>query len=804
MDPPSVSRPLAAHRWRSFRLPRAPLVPVLLVVVIAVASGLVALVLLPLFATLGVSVNAVSARIEAAGKGVSIRIPHFPERSTIYASDGSVLATLFLDENRDVVHLSRIAPIARQAVLAIEDDGFYAHGGVNVPSIIRAFLSNAAAGHITQGGSTITQQLVKNAIIEDSDQTLARKFTEAAVAIRVERRYSKDEILELYVNDVYFGNGVYGIGTAARYYFSEPASALSLSQAALLAGLIQLPADYDPVLHPKAAVGRRDEVLDRMQALGWITADQANVARAKPLKLSHDAGRSTRKEQPFFVYYLRNLILDDAHHEFDAFGRTRDQRVRTLYQGGLKIYTTLDPDWQRYAQDAVDASPAISKTRGPDVSLVSVDTHTGAIRTMLSGKNYRRDQLDLAWRGTRQVGSAFKPFTLVAAFEQKVPPGRVYLARSPFCSPEWTSQDHCVSNAEPGERGYIDLATATAESVNVVFAQLALDVGPTSIAEAAHKMGITTPLDPNPSITLGTEEVSTLDMASAYATLANNGTRCRPFAIARVTVPGGHVLYRHHSACEQVIPASIAHQVTGMLEGVIGSGTGTAARLSRPAAGKTGTTTDYTNVYFAGYTPQVSTAVWVGFSQGQIGMDSYYGGPVYGGTIAAPIWHTFMARATAGMPAQYFPSPPPVKHGEVPRVVGMLSAQAQAAIEKARFTPIVHKVDSIEPVNTVLEQSPRPRTSAPLGAGVRITVSNGHGKPVTIPDVVGLTKDKAVAAIDATGLVAEVEFVAITGEKTRGLVVSLSPHAGAMVERGSTVTVRIGRTSVARPTLRPI
>ncbi len=802
MQPSTLRRPLSALRWRSFKIPKAPLIPVLVAVIVALAAALVAVVLLPLFGTVGLGVNALSDRIDAEGRGVSIRIPTFPQRSTIYAKDGSVLATLYLDENRDIVHLSHVADVARQAVLAIEDDAFYEHGGVNVSSIVRAFVANTAAGEVTQGGSTITQQLVKNAIIQDTEQTLARKFREAAVAIRVERRYTKDQILELYLNDVYFGNDVYGIGTAARYYFDEPASKLTLPQAALLAGLIQSPADYDPVAHPDEAVDRRDEVIRRMDALGWITRDEADAALAKPLKLSRSAGRSTQKVQPFFVYYLRTLILDNDDREFDAFGRTKRQRIHTLYQGGLKIYTTLDPDWQRYAQDAVDASPSISRTQGPDVSLVSVDTRTGGIRAMLSGKNYRRDELDLAWRGSRQVGSAFKPFTLVAAFEDKMPVGKVYDSKSPYCSPAWTSADHCVSNAEGGDRGYIDLRTATQDSVNVVFAQLALDIGPSRIVDAAHAMGITAPLQPIPSITLGTEEVSTLDMASAYSTLANDGRHCSPFAITRVLVPGGKALYRHSPDCEQAIPASIAHEVTSLLTQVICCGTGRAAALARPAAGKTGTTTDYTNVYFAGYTPQVATAVWVGFPQGQIGMDSYYGHSVYGGTLAAPIWHTFMAKATAGMPAQGFPAPPPVKTGTIPRVVGMRLSDAQAKIEEARFTPIVHKVDSSEPLNTVIAQSPHAGSTAPLGGGVRLLVSNGRGQPVEVPKVVGMTKVKAVAAIEAAGLVAHVEFVDVTDEKQDGIVRAQAPIAGKQVDDGSEVTIQVGRTAAARAAAR--
>ncbi|HEX9123094.1 MAG TPA: transglycosylase domain-containing protein, partial [Actinomycetota bacterium] len=637
------------------RLPKEPLYPILLALVIVLAAALVAVLLSPIAGVLSMSADSLNARLDEAGASFT-RIPHFPERSTIYATDGSELATLYLDENREIVRLHQVAPIARQAVLAIEDHGFYEHGPINVPSVFRAILANLIAGEVTQGGSTITQQLVKNAVIQNTAQTFARKFQEAALAIRMEQTYPKDKILALYLNDVYFGNGAWGIGTAAETYFGKPASELTLPQAALLAGLIQAPGDFDPVIHPDAALARRNEVLDRLAELGWVPQSKVDRAKATKIRLTKTAGATGQKVQPFFVHYIVQSILDDANGQFDAFGKTYNARRHTLFQGGLKIYTTLNPAWQRYAQEAVDGSPDISLDAGPDASLVSVDAKTGAIRAMLSGKDYRRDQLDLVWHGARQVGSAFKPFTLVGAFENGFPPGKVYSSKSPFCSPLWQSADHCVSNAEgAGDSGYVDLWRATEDSVNVVFAQLALDLGPDKIVEAAHQMGITAPLDAVPSITLGTEEVSTLDMASAYSTLANGGVHCEPFAIARVMLPDGKKLYQHKGSCTQAIAPDIAHLVTAMMERVVCCGTGTAAQIGRPIAGKTGTGQDYTNVYFAGFTPQVATAVWVGFPEGNVPMSTYYGHSVFGGTLAAPIWHDFMVRALAGMQVESFP-----------------------------------------------------------------------------------------------------------------------------------------------------
>jgi len=803
MQAPAATRPRAPQRVPARPgTPKGPLYPILFLFVIACAAALVAVVLFPLFGVAGMGADALNERLDAAGASFTA-IPHFPERSTIYAKDGSVLATLFLDENRTIVRLEKVSPIAQDAVLAIEDDSFYEHGALNAPSVIRALLADLIAGHITQGGSTITQQLVKNTIILDPQQTFARKFQEAALAIRVEQTYTKHEILEMYLNDVYFGNGVYGIGTAADFYFHEPASKLTLTQAALLAGLIQSPADYDPIVHPDKALSRRNEVLARLAALGWVPTEKIDKARAQPIKLPSDVGTTKQKVQPFFVYYIRNLILDKTNHEFDAFGRTHEQRVHTLYQGGLKIYTTLDPAWQRYAQEAVDHSPAIDPRKGPDVSLVSVDAQTGAIRTMLSGKNYERDQLNLVWgggpvpgQGRRQVGSAFKPFTLAAAFENGFPPGKVYDSASPFCSNLWISQTGCVNNAEGGGGGYVNLWTATQNSINVVFAQLALDVGAANIVDVAHRMGITAPLDAVPSITLGVEEVSTLDMASAFGTLANDGAHCEPFAVARVTLPDGTKLYQHKPACTQAIAPEIAHQITAMLEKVICCGTGTAAGgIGRPVAGKTGTAQDYTNVYFAGYTPQVATAVWIGFPSGQVPMDSYYGGSVFGGTLAAPIWHAFMVRATAGMPVEGFPAPPQQESGKIPNVVGMHSSDAQRILVKANFTPIVQKVDSFAPVNTVLSQTPAGGSSAVLGSGVRLTVSNGQSKPVTVPRVVGLSKVEAVAELEAVGLVAEVVFVDVTDPEQDNIVIAQTPNGNKIVGEGSTVTIQVGRST---------
>ncbi|MGZ8599459.1 MAG: transglycosylase domain-containing protein [Actinomycetota bacterium] len=793
--PTPAERPEGLRPWRVI----APLVPVLLVLVLAFGAVLVALVLLPIFAGAGAGVNAFRDRLDEAGVG-RVGIPRPPERSIIYAADGTELATVYLDENRRVVKLENVAQVARDAVLAIEDAEFYEHGALDFPGLVRAALTNLASGEIEQGASTISQQVVKNVLLDQPQQTFARKFQEAALAIRLERRYSKDEILGLYLNEVYFGIGAYGIGTASETYFAKPPGQLKLAEAALLAGVIRAPGTYDPVVNPDRALARRNVVLDRMADLGWISERKAERAKTKDLGLAEDVGPPEQKVEPFFVYFIRNLILDNETGEFDAFGTTRNQRVHTLYQGGLRIYTTLDPAWQDYAQDAVDASPHLSpeEGEGPDTSLVSVEATTGAIKAMLSGKDYRRDQYDLAWRGIRQTGSAFKPFTLVAAFREDFPAGKVYSSRSPLCGLDgWISASGCVSNAEGGgDAGYMDLWTATENSVNVVFAQLALDVGPENIAETAQLMGITSALDPVPSITLGVEEVSTLDMASAYATLANDGRHCQTFAVARVEQPrengGWEDLYKHKASCEQVIDEDIAHLVSAMLQRVVTSGTGTAAQIGRPVAGKTGTAQDYTNVYFAGYTPQVATAVWVGFPDGHIPMDTYYGGSVFGGTVAAPIWQDFMARAMQGYPIEGFETAPPPTSGRIPDVVGLPLEEAEATLVEANFTPIVEEIKSFADTNTVLGQSPGGGATAVLGSAVTIQVSNGKGEPVVVPRVTGLSEKDAVEALEDAGLVAAIERTPVQDPALDGVVVEQIPIGNKVVDVGATVTIRVG------------
>ncbi len=769
-----------------------PLLLLLFPVVIAVGAVLVALLLLPAAAGFSLGVNHVNARLTELGDAFK-RVPSFPERSTIFAADGrTVLATVYLDENREIVHLDEVSEIARKSVLAIEDHAFYEHGALNLPSILRALIANVAAGQVVQGGSTITQQLVKNAVIGDTSQTVERKLQELAMAIRVEQKYTKDQILELYMNEVYLGNGVYGIGTASEYYFQKPASKLNLSQSATLAGMIQAPEDYNPIDRPKAAVIRRNLVLQRLAELEWFDQARIDKVSASPIVLPKNAGHVSKKANPFFVTYIVRQILNNVDHEFDSFGKNINQRRRTLFQGGLSITTTLDPKWQRDAQAVASQPWAVSVGNPgyqykPDEAIVSIDNSSGAIRTMLSGRNYQKDQLDLAV-ATRQSGSAFKPFTLAAAFQEGIPPGQVYDSKTPFCSPLWISEDNCVNNAESGTGGYMNLWEATADSVNVVFAQLILQVGAQKVVDTAHSMGITSPLPAVGSLTLGTADVSPLEMASGFQTLANDGKHCKPFAVAKVSDATG-ILYKHHLQCEQVIEPDIAHLVTAMLQGVVSHGTGTRANIGRPVAGKTGTSQEYSNVWFVGYTPQVSTAVWVGFPGNPYPLSNYFGQSVFGGTLAAPIWHDYMARIMAGMPVEYFPAPPAPATGKIPNVLGEQAADAEKILAEANFTAVINKVPSLEPAGTVVAQKPAGGTTAELGLLVTLDVSNGHAPSAVVPDVRGMKLDNAKALLIKEGFKVEVLTKEVADPEKIGRVYTQSVPPGTKIDMGETITI---------------
>ncbi|HVF09079.1 MAG TPA: transglycosylase domain-containing protein [Actinomycetota bacterium] len=776
-----------------------PFALLLLVPVILLASGMFAIVIAPPFVGAAVGIMRIDAKLAALGADFT-RIPRFPERSTIYANDGTTeLATVYLD-NRELIRLEDVSQKARNAVLAIEDAEFYEHGALNWSSLVRAMIENAKAGAVVQGGSTITQQLVGATLgPSQSDQTFESKVQELAIAIRVEEKYTKPEIFELYLNQVYFGNGVYGIGTASEFYFKKPARDLTLAEGATLAGMIKIPEKYDPLDRPKKALIRRNEVLVRMGALGpnspiGISEEREERAKALPLELPKGVGKLTQKKQPFFVRYMIRQVLENANGQFNALGRSVKARKRTLFEGGLQITTTFDPAWQAFAQQAANQPYAISipshgKAR-PDTSIVTVDTRSGAIRTLLSGKSFMRDELALA-TDPHPTGSAFKPFVLAAAFEQGIPPTQSYSSSSPFCSPLWNDDDNCVSNAEGSGQGTVDLWTATEDSINVVFAQLILDIGPETVPPVATKMGVSNELPPVASLATGSAEVSPLDMAVGFATLANGGVRCNPYTVETI-VRDGDDLYQHEPECERALRPDIAHQITAMLERVPVSGTAAGAFRAGwgpwPVAGKTGTADLNKAVWFCGYTKQLSTAVWVGSNGNPYTLST----SAFGGTVAAPIWRSYMIRAMQGFPAVGFPEPPPPPTGTVPDVVGLARGKAIAQLADAGFNASVVQVDSLEPEGIVAAQSPSGGATVALGTAIRVEVSTGIPPTTEVPGTIGLAEGDARATIEQAGFAVEVAYEEVKGDVKVGTVVRQDPPGGTKVAEGSTVTIVVG------------
>jgi membrane peptidoglycan carboxypeptidase len=777
-----------------------PIAALLLIPVILATAVLTAAVLVPPFAAAGFGVKEIHSRLDALGSDFS-RIPRFPERSTIYAADGSVLARVSLF-NREIIPLSAISKPARDAALAIEDSDFFQHGALDWSSLIRAMIENARAGEIVQGGSTITQQLVGSTLglKKGFDQSLEGKFQELAIAIRVEQRYSKEKIFELYLNQVYLGaykgTSVYGIGTASQFYFRKPAKDLTLLEGATLAGMIRAPGYYNPLTHPKKSLLRRNDVLNRMEGLGSIPEQRTETLKAKPLSLPNQAGKVLHQNPPFFVRYLTDQIVENESGEFDeALGSTESARRRALYEGGYDIHTTFEPEWQAWGEEEANQPLRVpiyppGRSPPPDVSIVTIENETGAVKVIVSGRDYRHDELDLATTG-HQPGSAFKPFVLAGAFKKGISPDATYSSSSPWCSPIWDDEDHCVANAEGGGGGIVDLWRATEDSINVVFAQLIFDVGPQLVADITEQMVGMAPGEGLPavaSLATGSVAISPIDMAAGYQTIANDGKHCQPYTVERIE-RDGNVLLEHEPACDQVLERGDARLITAMLKAVPKTGTGASAFAAggwgaRPVAGKTGTAQDNTNVWFSGYTRQFTTTVWVG-SPG----NPYSMGSVFGGTVAAPIWVAYMSRIMQGLPMLNFPKPPV---GPVPNVVGKTREEAVKLLKKADFTVDVTTGDSFAPKREVFAQSPAAGTRLLLGTKVTIQVSSGTPPQSTVPGVVGLKSLAAQTLLRSAGLAVSVFEVETTDRKELGIVLDQSLKPGTTVPQGSVVTITVG------------
>ncbi|MGW1072039.1 transglycosylase domain-containing protein [Streptomyces sp. NPDC002537] len=654
-------------------------------VAIAALAGLLAAgIALPFVGALGA--YAKTAVGDFDGLPAALRTSALAQSSRVYDADGGLMATLYA-RDRTVVPGDRIAPVMRKAVVDIEDHRFYRHGALDPKAVVRALGTDAGSGRVAQGASTLTQQYVKNVLVEaagdDAEavrqarrQTLDRKIRELRYAIALEKRFSKDEILTGYLNIAFFGEQAYGVEAAAERYFGVHAAGLSLPQAALLAGLVQSPTAYDPITAPRLAKERRDTVLRTMARYGTITRARSLQAIGTPLGLRVSAPRqgcaAASDGAGFFCDYVRRVVLGDP-----AFGRTAAQRQALWQQGGLEIHTTLVPKAQQALRRSV-ASHVLTTDRAA-AAMAVVQPGTGRIVAMGQSRDYgvgaHRTQIDLGV-GTRMggglgfpTGSVFKPVVAAAALENGIRPSRKY--PSPYSMP-WPAMTDCagktypeageVHNDSPSLVGPFAMPEAMAKSVNTYFARLEADTGLCEVATTAARLGITaqadgSPLQVVPSLTLGTNDLTPLDVAGVYATFAAHGTYCSPVAVTSVTTADGHELSVPRADCHRALSAGTADAVTGMLKGVVEDGTGRPAGLGgRDSAGKTGTTDSSKQVWFAGYTPELSGAVVVGDTERPQDLDGQsIGGSVvaraFGGTLAGPVWRDAIAGALDGEPS---------------------------------------------------------------------------------------------------------------------------------------------------------
>ena len=606
------------------------------------AAGLAAL-------AVGVAVSTGAGIAFSAGCDLNALQPvEIGQNSFVYAADGSLLGTIPAERNREPVPMSAMTPWLAKATVAIEDRRFYEHGGVDYLGIARAAWTDVTAGKVVQGGSTITQQLVRN-LYTGQERTFSRKVKEACLAIKLSRRWSKTKILNDYLNTVYYGNHAYGVEAAAQTYFSAHAKDLTLLQAALIAGLPQAPSIYDPFHDPQAALQRRDEVLQAMlraQAISPAAYSQAILSRSLDLK---PGNVYTRITQPYFFSY----VIDQLEQQYGA---------NTVREGGLQVYTTIDPRLQYLAKKAIN--DILPNKTDPAAAIVSVEPGTGAIRAMTAIVRTKGNQFNLVAQSTRQAGSTFKTFVLAAAIEKGIDPDSTYYVSAPFtctvgpwCSPNAPWQVHTYGNTYLGS---VSVTRATLSSDNTVFAQLTLDVGPRNVWEMAHRLGVhMSPDRPFASIGLGSLAVDPLDMATAYATFPALGIYAKPRAIEKVVLPGGKVDSSWGKpATKRVLSQGVAWKVTDILrqnaQYGTGAGSGDGIHVN---AGKTGTTDNHEDAWFDGYTRQLSTVVWMGYPSGEIPMLSVHGQEVAGATFDVPIWHEYMAAALAHRPALGFALP---------------------------------------------------------------------------------------------------------------------------------------------------
>lgn len=717
---------------------------------------------------------------------ISTNLPdlsQFDGRTTSLAQDGSIwvtsetgtprrIAILRSDQSRVIVPSKGISKVMKDAVVAVEDRRFYEHNGVDLPGIGRAVFNRFASG-TNEGASTITQQLVKNTYLT-SAQTVERKVREASLAWQLEQRWPKDRILTAYLNTVYFGHNTYGVESASKYYFGTSARNLDPADSALLAAVLKSPTTYDPINNPEAALARRNVVLKAMAAQGFIDADTAAVEQGRRLlPINRIEPKPLETNYPYWAQFITEQLVN-------RFGTAQ------TFGGGMKVVTTLDLHQQQLAEQALE--DRLQGKRMPQAAIVSIDPRSGEVLAMAGGKPYSvRHQFNVPADAHRQPGSAFKPFVYLAALEKGVRPTTTFRSAKQLFD-LGGGQFWYVTNSEAKYGKDLQLPEAMAVSDNTVFAQLTMLIKPSAIADVAHRLGILSPIDEGqPAIGLGGlfVGVTPLEMAQAYATIANNGKRVggsilfhtpdsgitdpsmEPISIKRIEFPDGTSLINTPIAV-QAVPEDDALEVTQSMRGVIRYGTGKAANIGRPAAGKTGTTSDYKDAWFVGSTPQRTVATWVGFENPARPMRTQFNGsPVYGGTIPALIWSDYMRASLRGQEVEGWPEP--VGTPSLP--VSVDPRTGQRVPPGCKYAQVIVWAEALAPMEL-----------GPCESNL-----------ISVPDFTASNKRKANSIVTGSGLQIRFQYRAAQPGDRPGTVVVQSPVPLSAVEPGSIVTLVIAR-----------
>jgi penicillin-binding protein 1A len=754
-------------------------------------------------------------------ESLTLDLPDIGRLSEVYTSDG-VLLGLLTERNSQPLPLEEIPNLVVGAVLSAEDAEFMEHNGVDTEAIARALVSNIRGGATSQGGSTITQQVVKQNFI-GTEATLERKVAEAIIAIELERRYTKEQILEFYLNSVFFGNNAYGVKAAAEEYFDKELDELSIAEAAAIPVPIRNPSLYDLRREDnEIALRARNFVIDEMVENGYITAAEGVAAKSEPLAVVPP--RETQDVAPQVLIAAKDTVLNNARF---GLGETFLQRKRSVFGcpaedtecqggGGLRIYTTVDYELQQAALDVLRTWFPLG-VEGPTGAIAMVDNRTGATVVMASGLEFGTDleagqrEYDLATKGRRNPGSSFKPFGLAAALETGIPLNSFWDMSTPQLLDFGGIAPWECNNASNNPPGVRSLEDALVFSTNTVFCQISVEVGGETIKNLAHRLGIKSPLGDFPSIVLGAYAVSPLEMAAAYSTFANYGQRVENYLIERIEDAEGNVIYQHQVEREQVLEEALAAAIVNTMEQAASRGTGTLADIGRPQAGKTGTHQNHTDVWFMGFIPQYSTAVWVGFPDSQVEMrnitiNGTFYARAFGGSIAAPIWQDFMEIVVEDLPVQDFrPEPDGISvyyqtpRVTVPNVIGLELDDAEEEILQAGLEPVVVVVNSTEPEGDVVGQDPRPGSRVTQGGEVEVEVSSGKQPDTLMPNLYGASRAEAREILTALRQETEIlidwvfEEVVTANRDENNRVVSTSPRSGQMVTEDTTIVIRIGR-----------